>query len=55
MMIRESVKRLTTFAASMVVGVGIVGACAVLCVVAFVVLYFGVVFVASVRARLGVP
>jgi hypothetical protein len=36
----------------MLVGVGVVGAAMVLCVVLFIALYFVVVIVASVRARL---
>ncbi len=47
------IKKLARFGASMLVGVGAVGAAMVLCVVLFVVLYFGVVMVALVKARLG--
>ena len=47
------IKKLARFGASLLAGVGAVGAAIVLCVVLFVVLYFVVVAVAMVKARLG--
>jgi hypothetical protein len=47
------IKKLARFGASMLVGVGVVGAAMVLCGVLVVVLYFVAVTVVLVKARLG--